>query len=145
MASQIERPRVLANFKPSRSVREKARRTKPSAAEKRDGNCEKHLAALRKCPCVATLRMPAGEVHHLKQGTGERGAGMRSTDRWGIPLSRTAHEEVERAGSRNEPAMLAKWGIDDALQLASDLWRASPDVPTMTRIIYAHRKIGGST
>lgn len=139
MASQIDRPRVLANFKPTRSVREKAKRIKPSAAEKRDGMSDAHLAAIRKCPCVACLRVPAGEAHHLKHGTGERGAGMRSTDRWATPLCRTHHEDVERAGSRNEPAVFARWGVEDAMQLASDLWRASPSVPSMTRIVIAHR------
>lgn len=141
MASRIDRPRVLANFKATRSVREKAKRTKPSAAEKRDGMSDAHLAAIRKCPCVACLpfvRM-AGEAHHLKHGTGERGAGMRSTDRWAVPLCRDHHEDVERAGSRNEPEVFAKWGIVDAMQLASDLWRATPSAPAMTKILIAHK------
>lgn len=139
MASQIERPKVYGNFKPSVTERLKAKRAHNPRAE-REGNCEEHLAALRKCPCVATLKVPAGEVHHLKFGTGDRGTGMRSSDKWGVPLSRIAHEEVERAGSRNEPAIFKGWRIDAPLDLAKALWDASPDVALMTKIILAHKK-----
>lgn len=138
MATEIPRDRVLGNFRPSVSDRlaEKARDDR----EDRDGNSKAHLAALRKCPCVATLRVPAGEVHHLKFKTGERGMARRSSDKWGIPLSRIPHDEIERVGSRNEHAKLKEWGIDDPLGLAMALWKASPDVPCMTKIIIAHKR-----
>lgn len=83
------------------------------------------------------------DPHHLKAGTNERGAGMRSTDRWAVPLCRTHHDEIERAGSRNETAIFRSWGIDDALQLASDLWKSTGDISKMIHIIYAHKQIGG--
>jgi len=134
----------LANFKPSKAQRIARKVAKPREKRAvRPGNSDEHLAALRKCPCAATLRMPAGEVHHLKQGTGERGAGQRSSDRWGIPLSREPHEIVERAGSRREHATLESLGVHDPIGLAHALWHASPNVPAMTRIILAHRT-GGS-
>lgn len=146
MASEIPRERVLANFKPSTTERLRAKsREKRAKRSERPGNSEEHLAALRKCPCAATLTMPAGEVHHLKFGTGERGTGMRSSDRWGVPLSRAPHDEIERVGSRNEHAKFAEWGISDPLGLAAALWSASPDVKRMTAIIFAARglKRGG--
>lgn len=138
MAQQIDRPKVYGNFKPAKSARikEASRDTR----EDRDGNCNAHLEAIRKCPCVVTLRIPAGEAHHLKQGTGERGVGMRSSDRWAVPLSRAPHGEIERIGSRNETAWLQARGIASPIDLAHALWKASPDVPAMTKIILAHRQ-----
>lgn len=131
------RDKVVGNFKPSTTERQKAKAV--DTRGDREGNDDKHLAALRKCPCIVTLRVPAGEVHHLKQGTGERGMGMRSSDRWGVPMSRVPHEELERQGSRNEARWLAEHGIQAPLDLAERLWKASPDVALMTRIILAHR------
>lgn len=137
MATEIPRTRILANFRPS--VSERMTEKRRDDREDRDGNSNAHLDALRRCPCIATLKMPAGEVHHLKFGTGERGMGLRSSDRWGLPITRIPHEEIERAGSRNERAKLKEFGIDDPLGLAAALWAASPNVAMMTRIILAHK------
>lgn len=129
-------PKQLANFKPAKSERLAAKRQAPDKKRaQRPGNSEEHLAALRQCPCAITLKMPAGEVHHLKSGTNERGAGMRSSDRWGLPLSRAPHDEVERVGSRNETRWFQEHGIDSPIDLAHALWQASPDVERMTKII----------
>lgn len=141
MATEIPRTLLLGNFRPAKSERIKRKaKAQKAKRDERPGNCEEHRAALRKCPCIATLKMPAGEVHHLKFGTGERGVGMRSSDRWGVPLSRGPHDEIERIGSRNEPAKLAEWGIKDAPDLANALWHASPDVRRMTAIIIEWRR-----
>ena len=132
--------KVIGNFKASRTQRQKAKASKASTKRAdRPGNSEEHLAAIRKCPCVVTLRVPAGEAHHLKQGTGERGAGMRSSDKWAIPLSHVPHMELERESSRNEAKWFERHGVDAPLDLAAALWAASPDVAKMTKIILAHR------
>jgi hypothetical protein len=132
--------RKLGNFKTSKTtlLKAKTRKSNEKRAE-RPGNSEEHLEALRKCPCVISLRVPAGEVHHLKSGTGERGAGMRSSDKWGLPLAHAAHMELEREGSRNERAWFERHGIDAPLDLAAALWNASPNVALMTKIILANR------
>lgn len=118
----------------------------------REGNDSSHLAALRKCPCVVTLRVPAGEVHHLKSlGAGkERGIGRRASDRWGVPLSRAPHEGVEAVGSRNELRWFSEHGITDPHELAAALWAVRPSngsakaikaaTEAMTKIIIARRK-----
>lgn len=147
MASQIEREKVFGNFKPGKTARVKAARAKKPAAERRPGMSADHLDCIRQLPCCAclTLRRSNGcrnEAHHLKAGTNERGAGMRSTDKWAVPLCRVHHEEIERAGAKNEPAMFTAWGIADQLQLASDLWKSTGDVSKMIRIVYAHKTIG---
>lgn len=141
MASEIKRERVLANFKTPRAERIRAKKRAPKERRaKRPGNSETHLAALRKCPCAATLR-PSGEVHHLKC-TGERGMGRRSSDKWGIPLSRGPHQEIEDAGAKNETKKLAELNVRDPLALAAALWTASPDVDRMSKIVVAHYYAG---
>lgn len=149
MASQVPREFVIGNFKPPKREKLKANRQKSSKKrEARPGNSELHLKALRLCPCIVTLQMPAREVHHLKSGTGERGMQQRSTDKWGLPLRRDYHDALERVGSRKEITLLADWGIAEPLDLAAALWAVRPTadkpaamrdaVAAMTKIIFAH-------
>lgn len=138
------------NWKPKRIERIKAKLR--DKHDDREGNDSHHLAALRKCPCIVTLRTPAGEVHHLKSlGAGkERGVGRRASDRWGVPLSRSSHNAVEAVGSRNELRWFSENGIEEPHELAAALWAVRPSdgstkaikmaVETMTRIIVAHHK-----
>ena len=134
-AQQIYRPKVLGNFR-KRSKPEKRKNSK--FRENRQGMSEEHLALLRKCPCAVCPRTPAGTVHHLKQGTGERAMGIRSTDRWGVPLCLVHHDEVERQGTRREVAWFAAFGIDPH-ELARSLWESTGDLGRMIRIIQAHK------
>lgn len=132
--------KVLGNFKPTKAQRIKEKTAKPARKRAaRPGNSEEHLAAIRKLPCCVTLRTPAGDPHHLKNGTGERGAGMKSSDRWAVPLCRAAHEDLERVGARNEPRWFKDHGIENPLDLAAALWAASPNIEAMTKIVLAHR------
>lgn len=141
MAHQIQRERVYGNFKTSKGLRVREKHSKKSAADRREGMSAKHCVFVRKLPCCGCLRIPAGEIHHLKHLTGERGAGMRSTDRRGVPLCRRHHDEIERAGSRNEWGIFQQWGIGDPLALADALWNASGNEPLGTKIIIAHRGV----
>jgi len=140
VASQIEKEKVFGNFKPSRMEREKARRLKPSAAERRPAMNKDHLKDIRKLPCCGCLTVPARTVHHLKQR--DRGMGLRAQDRDGVPLCPSCHETIERAGAKNEVSQFHQWGIDDPLQLASDLWKNRGDRPKMVQIVLAHKWIG---
>jgi hypothetical protein len=140
--------KVFGNFKPKRTERLKEKNR--DKHDDRDGNDSNHLAALRKCPCIVTLRVPAGEVHHLKSlGAGkERGVGRRASDRWGVPLSRSPHNAVEAVGSRNELRWFAENGVEDPHDLAAALWAVRPSngsakaikaaTEAMTKIIIAH-------
>ncbi|WP_072389746.1 hypothetical protein [Hyphomicrobium sp. CS1GBMeth3] len=139
MSQQIYRERVLGNFKAPVAARGKR---KPTAYQRRDGNSERHLEVLRQLPCVVTGQRPAGQVHHLKSGPAraERGAGMRATDKWGLPLSEEAHiRGVEKLGSRRELEWFRTNGIADPHGLAAALYAASPNLEQMERIIIAHR------
>jgi hypothetical protein len=99
------------------------------------------LALIRKLPCCITGKVPGGEAHHVKTGTGERGMGLRSTDKWAVPMAHDPHMELERMGSRKELAWFDFHDIDPVV-LAQDLWAATGDLPKMTRIVIAHRKAG---
>lgn len=116
----------------------RAKQQNSSWREDREGMSEDHLALIRKLPCCVCRRTPAGTVHHLKT-TGERGLSVRSTDRFGVPMCITDHDAVERAGARNELKWFAERGIADVVWLASALWKASGNLPAMTRIVITHQ------
>lgn len=111
-----------------------------SAASRREGNSARHLALIRRLPCCITGRPGPNDPHHIKSGPAkiERGTGRKATDRWAIPLSRDAHNEVESIGSRNEEAWFRARGIADVVKLAEELWAASPNFIEMERVAYAH-------
>jgi len=133
--------KVLGNFKPSTTEKQKAKIAKPRVKrEEREGNDSEHLAAIRQCVCTVCNKVGGNDPHHLKAGTGERGAGMRSTDRWAVPLCRQHHSELEGLSSRSEPAWFRDHGIDAPLDLAARLWNVSPDVSSMMKILIAHKR-----
>jgi hypothetical protein len=151
MAQEVFRQQVIGNFKPTTRARLKAKRTKSADKRRaRPGNSDLHLTAIRLCPCIVTLRMPAGDPHHLQAETGERGMQQRSTDKWALPMRREYHDLLHKKGSKNELAQLADWGIEDPHGLAKALWAVRPEsskpavmrdaVAAMTRIIFAHCK-----
>lgn len=134
--------RVIGNFKPTPTEKQKAKIAKPRVKrEEREGNSEEHLAFIRKLPCCVTLKVPCGEAHHLQQ-TGERGMGQRSTDRWAVPLTHTLHMELHRLGSRKEGGWFKDRGIEAPLDLAAALWAASPDVARGTAIVLEFHRRG---
>lgn len=117
-----------------------ARKNNPSSAEKREGNCKKHLALVRQLPCCVTGKRPV-DCHHLKEGLAhERGIGRKATDRWAVPLVRFKHEELERLASTQEWAWFRKHGIEDPLELAAALWRNTGDLERMERVLRAHMR-----
>lgn len=148
MASQIRRPHVLGNFRPSRLEREKEKRNH-DPREDRDGNDEKHLVAIRKCPCAIPGCNKVGvDPHHLKCIPGTRGAALRAPDRYAIPLCRLPHhEEAEKKGPRGELAWFLSLGLDP-VALADALWAAPRgDAAAYTRIVIgtkAHAKAKGT-
>lgn len=129
------------NLKPSLVDRDKAKRTRKTAAEKRDGNSEKHLELIRKLPCIITGREPAGTAHHLKTGPArkERGMGLTATDRWALPMNWDDHlNGVERVGSTRELAWFQERGIRDPYAVAKSLWDASPNFERMRQLVLSN-------
>lgn len=127
---------VTPRFRPTRTERLKK---EPKRA--REGNDEKHLANIRLLPCCVCGNPPPNTVHHLKQ-TGQRGMGMRSPDRFGVPMcfmaGQNCHEQIERIGSKYELEWFRKRGIE-ALDLAGSLWANKHSLDAMRAILRAYR------
>lgn len=133
-AQQIAHPVRYGNFKKPKTPKRKANSKR---VKQRAGMSPAHLECIRKLPCCVSRRMPGGEAHHLKAGTRERGMGLRSTDKWALPMSPDKHGEVERVGTRNELAWFRERGID-AHALAAALWANTGNVPRMIAVLKAH-------
>lgn len=133
---EIRKPHVLGNFK----VKDYSKHKNSENYKKRPGMSEEHLALIRRMPCAASLVMPGGQAHHIKSSTGERGMGIRSTDKWAVPLCHDKHMEVERIGSRNEVSWFRDHGIEDVRELAEALWANTGDLPRMIAVLMAHRE-----
>ena len=136
---------IFVNFKPTRT--ERMKRAKARSGEKRakrDGNDLEYLKKLRSLPCVVCGNPAPNTVHHLKD-TGQRGAAMRSPDKFGLPLCMAGfthgddcHGQVERIGSRRELRWFADHGID-AIELCYALWGVKHSYDAMLRVLMAHR------
>ena len=139
MASRCSPANVIGNFKKSRAVRLEEKTC--DTHDDREGNSGVHLELIRKLPCCCCPRAPGRQAHHIKT-TGQRGMGMRSPDRFAVPMCETCHlDGVERAGSKNELAWFLKRGIE-VLDLAAALWSASGDLPKMIKIVVEHKRGG---
>lgn len=107
--------------------------------KERPGMSEAHLKMIRDLPCSICNRDRCGEAHHLKSQTGERGTGLRSTDRWAVPMCHDDHMEVERAGTKQETAWFCERGVINVHLLAQDLWGARGEPEKMRAILAAHK------
>ena len=140
---------VLANFPQTaleRTVASHPADRRRSVRKLRAGMSEAHLALIRSLPCcVSAISRGKVDVHHLKGGPAiyERGVGMKSTDRWGVPLDLHAHRyDLEMLGSRNELAWFMQEACLNPYALAKALWCATGDAQRMGRVILHHKLIG---
>jgi hypothetical protein len=133
---QVPQPHILGNFRERFPEKHKS-----TFRKDRPGMSEVHCDLLRAMPCCVTLVQPAGTIHHLKSGEAakERGVFLRATDRWGLPLAWTPHEELERLGSRHERQWFMDRGVDP-YDLALSLWLNTGDPERMVNILVAHRE-----
>jgi len=136
----IRREHVYGNFKNRSAIQPRKKRAewKPRA-----GMSKKHLEFIRALPCIKCMSQVGVQAHHLKEGTGERGAGMRSSDRWAVPLcgpeAQDCHGEVERIGAKNEIRWFSRFGIDPH-ELARGLWASTGNRNQMLAVLLANRE-----
>jgi hypothetical protein len=138
-------PKVIGNFKPSLGEKAKAKAKKPTEKRaQRAGNSDDHLAHIRRLPCLLcwideNKIVGPSDPHHLKSGpaASERGAGMRATDKWAVPLCRQCHEDVEPTATV-EQRRFKMSGIDEPWEVAAALWRVTGDRDRMTNILATH-------
>jgi hypothetical protein len=102
---------------------------------------QEHLTAIRHLACALCHNDWAVDPHHMLSGPAarERGMGMKSTDRWALPVCRTHHDEIHRLGSRREIGFFLSFGIEP-ISLALALWNVSPDEARMARVLEAHKQ-----
>ena len=99
----------------------------------REGNDASYASLIRQLPCV--ISGEAAEGHHLLR-TGEHGMGLKSTDKWLIPLAARFHRGLHDDG--NEEAFLMRYGIDGRA-LASALYACRNDpepLESMRRVVF---------
>ena len=144
MASEIYRERIFGNFRQTPSALRKSK--KPSRQMRREGNDPKHLAFVRKLFCVLCGARVNVQAHHLKLGTGERGIGMKSTDRWAIPLCSApgrrldrCHAMIEDVASVYEEQVCIQHGLPDPKHLALDIFANTGNLKYCARTILRHR------
>lgn len=118
-----------------------AKRAKPAKAER--GTDARHLAAVRRCPCLSCDNDPAGEAAHVRMtraGKPIAGTGNKPADRWALPLCRACHTADKAAQHRvGEVAFWSALGLDP-LAIAARLYADSPDVPAMRAVIFKERE-----
>lgn len=103
---------------------------------KREGMSRAHLNRVRELPCLICGADPAGDPHHLKRVPGARGMGMKTPDRYAVPLCRPHHEAIEVVG--DDVAWLGDRGFE-ALTIAHDLWEARKEPSAMRAVIHRAR------
>lgn len=104
----------------------------------RHGMSESHLDNVRQCCCLI-CGSDVVDAHHLMR-SGERGAGMKSPDKYAVPLCNdlnTGHH-LGRNGPHahgDEDCWFAEHGLDGRA-IAASLWRARGDLEAMRRIAF---------
>lgn len=112
---------------------EKPKKRRGKKRNEREGMSPHHLRNVRnlRCSTKGCGALPPSDPHHCKRGTGERGMGLRSTDKWAIPLCRKHHHEVEMMGTQNEPEWMGN--------LSMALWANRDDFLMMEAVVAAYR------
>lgn len=98
----------------------------------RKGMSRDHLTFVRKLECPIYPGERPIEAHHLLRADQTRGLGRRAADKYAIPLSRKAHQELHANG--DEEVWLANLGVDGRT-LAAALWRISGNIEAGLRIV----------
>lgn len=125
-----------------RISRQSPQKSAVKAEQKKARSAPEHYRLVGELPCVITGRTGKGEVHrhHLKEGfTDTKGLTLKNDDRWIIPINGLDHD---RAHNNNEGLGPESWLLKhyeiQARELAAALWKASPDVEAMERVVRKH-------
>lgn len=114
-----------------------ARDVPKSERKVRDGMSALHLARIRLLPCCVCGKPAPSDPHHLMRvEAGARGMGLRTADKWAIPLCRRHHDWIQ-AGEEEEK--LAAEGIDGRA-LARSLWANAGNQQAMERAVLHMRQ-----
>lgn len=102
---------------------------------------EKHLAFIRKLPCLITGKTPVDAAHVSLTskiwGKGGKGVGKKELDRWTVPLAHRVHMDQHDMG---EVKFWKSHGIDP-LVVACRLWECSGDIEAGKRVLADARSV----
>ena len=104
----------------------------------------RHLAFVRRLPCVCCVREPAGEAAHVRMASAEHeksetGIGRKPDDRDSVPLCGWCHREGPEAQHKaGEAAFWDRLGIDP-IKLGRALWALSGDFEAGRKLVLAMR------
>lgn len=111
----------------------------PRMGRTREGDSPKYILLIKQLPCAVYSFYPPSDPHHLMRVTAtSRGASMRNEDRWAIPLSRKAHDELHAYKLGTEEDYLASKGVLGR-ELAAALWACRDEgLDAMQRVMFRH-------
>lgn len=95
----------------------------------------RHLALVRQLPCLSCDADPTREAAHLRLGV-PKGMGLKSDDRWTVPLCHDCHMEQHSVG---EVTFWLRLKLDP-IRIAAELHRVSPNLPAMRAVVFKHRE-----
>ena len=124
--SAAERDQPTAN-QDIRSRIDKSVLALPVARRLRD---KTHLRFVAKQPCLVCGRQPC-DAHHLRFAQ-SRGLSLKVSDEFTVPLCRTHHRELHRAGKETD--WWAKAGLEP-INLARKLWLETHALPASTDVL----------
>ena len=104
---------------------------------------DKHLAAVRKCPCLSCDQDPAGEAAHVRMsapGKTITGIGIKPDDKYSLPLCHGCH--VANPTAQHNVGEIPFWGALglDPLVICERLYAVSPDIEAMRDVIFKARE-----
>lgn len=104
---------------------------------------DKHIALIRRCPCLACDQDPAGIAAHVRMtriGKPIAGTGAKPGDQWSLPLCAFCHTDGVRAQHRiGELQFWSDLGLDP-LVICQRLYIASPDIECMRQVCFRARE-----
>lgn len=115
------------------------KRVKPAFKSPREKD-DVHLLSIRQCQCVACGGTDKVESAHVRMASGAHGKrsgmGEKPDDKWTVPLCQRDHRRQHEIGE------LTFWHElrISPVQLAIELYAASPDIQVMRAIVARHRK-----
>lgn len=129
----------------AKAAKAKDKKTAKAKKKGRGERDEKHLAAVRRCPCLAcgfdNGGAGCGEAHHLRKGA-KAGMGQRPSDYRTVPLDHGCHMK-EHEGT--ETFWKAHGFTLDQLETVMDGLKAvSPGIEAMRLVITVARRNGGA-
>lgn len=124
------------------SERDGKKRAKPGKTTTRIVS-GKHLALVRRCPCLGCDNDPARVAAHLRMtvaGKSMAGVGAKPDDRYALPLCAACHTDGPKAQHFiGEPAFWRALGLDPHA-IADELATASPNIEAMRTVVFKARE-----